>query len=111
MVTISLRRFNTAAWIGKVGWVKPGLSVNLKYLKFDIIQTVTVKWILKLVLNVIQGNQNKLSKQNDKIDKEQGGRSTYGIQNCWGIDQREKIDKKILQYAFKLMGVLCVLIA
>ena len=62
-------------------------------IQVDIIQTMIVKGILQLVLNIVQGNQNELGQYHYEITDPRVGVCTDTIYNGRGVYQWEQVDK------------------
>ena len=68
-------------------------SIEFEILKFDVIQTVFIKWIFHLILNVIKRNQDKFADHNNKIGQGSGVVKPDFIYDGWSVNNREHIDK------------------
>lgn len=69
------------------------LTVELEIVEFDVVHAFIVEWVLELILNVVQGDQDELTHQNDKIGNPGSLVRAHSVDDGWGIDQRKDIDE------------------
>ena len=71
------------------------LAVDAKILQVYIIQSVIIKGILQLVLDIEEGDQNKLGEQHDKVTNPLRGLGPNVENYGWGIDQWKNVNEDL----------------
>lgn len=69
------------------------LTVDPETVEFDVVHAFIVKWVLELILNIVQRNQDELAYQDNKIRNPASFVWTYPVDDGWRIDQREDINE------------------
>ena len=69
------------------------LTVDPETVEFDVVHAFIVKWVLELILNIVQRNEDELAHQNDEISNPGSLVRTYPVNDGWRIDQWEDIDE------------------
>src|SRR5210317_1331823 len=69
------------------------LSVDPETVEFDVVHAFIVKWVLELILNIVQRNEDELAYQNNKISNPGSFVRANPVDDGGRIDQREDIDE------------------